>query len=59
MYCSGVGMLLYLVKYSRPGVANCVRKLSKCLDGSTEECNREMHRVIKYILDTKDMGLKL
>ena len=59
LYRSGVGMLLYLVKHSRPDIANCVRELSKCLDGSTEACNKEMHRVIKYVLDTKDMGLKL
>jgi hypothetical protein len=26
---SGVGSLLYLVKYSRPDLANCVRELSR------------------------------
>ena len=52
-------MLLYLVMHSRPGIANCVCALSKCLDGSTEACNTEMHRMITYILDTKHMGLKL
>ena len=35
-YCSGVGMLLYLVKHSRPGIANTVRELLKVLDGYTE-----------------------
>ena len=31
LYCSGVGMLLYLVTYSRLDIANPVRKLSKVL----------------------------
>ena len=34
-------------------------ELSKCIDGSIEACNKEMHRMSKYFLDTKDMGLKL
>ena len=55
----GVGMLLYLVNYSRPDIANSVHELSNCLGGSTDASNKEIHRVIKYILDTKDMGLKL
>ena len=59
MYRSGVGMLLYLVKHSRPDIANCVRELSKVLDGSTEASYKEMLRVIKYVLDTKAMGLKI
>lgn len=33
-YWSGVGMLLYLVKYSRPDIANGVRELSKTMDGA-------------------------
>ena len=31
-YCSGVGMLLYLVKFSRPDILNSVRKLTKAMD---------------------------
>jgi hypothetical protein len=30
-YCSGVGVLLYLVKHSRPDISNAVRKLTKVL----------------------------
>ena len=52
-------MLLYLVKYSRPDIANPVRELSKVLDGSTDASFKEMLRVIKYVLDTKNMGLKI
>ena len=33
-YCSGVGMLLYLVKQSCPDIANAARELSKVLDGA-------------------------
>jgi hypothetical protein len=58
LYQSGVGML-YLVKYSRPDIANAVGELSKVLDGSTEASFKEMLRVIKYILDTKEMGLRI
>ena len=52
-------MLLYLVKHSRPDIANAVQELSKVLNGATDAAFKEMHRVIKYVLDTKNMGLKL
>jgi hypothetical protein len=32
----GVGMLLHLVKHSRPDISNSVRALSKVADGATE-----------------------
>jgi hypothetical protein len=31
-YCSGVGMMLYLTKYSCLDISNIVRDLSKCMD---------------------------
>jgi hypothetical protein len=34
-YRFGVGMLLYLTKYSRPDISNIVRELSKCMDSAT------------------------
>jgi hypothetical protein len=34
-YKSGVGMLLYLVKRSRPEISDAVRELTKVLDGAT------------------------
>jgi hypothetical protein len=52
-------MLLYLVKYLRPDIANAVRELSKVLDGSTEASFKEMLLVIKCVLDTKEMGLRI
>jgi hypothetical protein len=59
LYRSGVGMLLYLVKHSRPDIANVVRELSKCMDGATPAANKELKRVIKFVLDTRNFGLKI
>ena len=59
LYRSGVGMLLYLVKYSRPDIANPVRELSKVLDAPMSASFKEMLRVIKYGLDTKEYGLQV
>ena len=59
MYQSGIGMLLYLVKYSRPDIANPVRELSNVLAGSTTISFKEMLHITKYVLDTKDMGLNM
>ena len=58
-YRTGVGMLLFLIKHSRPDLANAVRELSKCLDGPTESAYKEMLRVIKYTLDTRNRGLRV
>ena len=52
-------MLLYLVKHSRPDIANATRELSKSMDGATEVGFQELLRVIKYVLDTEKYGLKL
>ncbi len=51
-------MLLYLVKHSRPDISNAVRELTKCMDGATPAAYKEMLRVIKFVLDTKQWGLK-
>jgi hypothetical protein len=58
-YRSGVGMLLYLVKHSRPDISNPVRELSKCMSSATEAAWKELMRVIKFVLDTRSYGLKL
>ena len=57
-YRSGVGMLLYLVKYSRPDLANAFRELSKGVQSPNEMCWKELMRVIKFTLDTRRYGLK-
>ena len=36
-----------------------MRELSKVLDGPTELSYREMLRCVKYVLDSKDLGLRL
>lgn len=59
MYQSGVGMLLYLVKHTRPDIANPVRELSKSMDGANMAAYKELLRVIKFVLDTKQYGLKV
>ena len=57
LYRSGTGMLLYLVKHSRPDIANPVRELSKALDMPNEAAFKEMKRVLKYVIDMKDLAL--
>ena len=59
VFRSGTGMLLYLVKHSRPDIANPVRELTKCMDGATPAAFKEMLRVIKHVLDTKTLGLRI
>jgi hypothetical protein len=51
MYRSGVGMLLYLAKHSRPDIANVVRELSKVMDGATPAALKELKRVMKFVLE--------
>jgi hypothetical protein len=58
-YCSGIGISLYLIQYSRPDLANVVRELSKCMDGANLAAYKEMLRIIEFVLDTKDYCLKL
>jgi hypothetical protein len=59
MYRSGVGMLLFLVKHSRPDIANVVRELSKSMDKASPAAWKELKRTIKFVLDTKEYGLKI
>ena len=56
---SGVGTLLYLVKHTRPDIANSVRELSKAMDGPNPAAYKELLHTIKYVLDTKDLALKM
>jgi hypothetical protein len=52
LYRSGVGMLLYLIKHSRPDIVNVVCELSKVMDAATPAAMKELKRVIKFVLDT-------
>jgi hypothetical protein len=56
-YRKGVGMLLYLVKHSRPDLSNAVRELSKVMDGATEHHLQLMYKAVKFVLDTHDRGI--
>ena len=53
LYRSGVGLLLYLVKFSRPDISNAVRELSKVMDRAAPAHVKKLKRIIKYVLDTK------
>ena len=59
LYRSGVGMLLYLVKHSRPDLANAVRELAKVLDKATIAHWKALLRTISYVFNTASYALKL
>lgn len=50
-YRSGIGMVLFLVKHSRPDLVNMIYELVKLM--------KELLQVVKFMLDTQHMGLKL
>ena len=52
-------MLLYLVKHSWPNLANAARELSKANDGANPAAYKELLCVIKYVLDTKKLRLRI
>ena len=59
LYRSVVGMLLYLIKHSRPDIGNAVRELAKGMDMASPAALKECERVAKFVLDTKNLGLKI
>ena len=50
-------MLLFLMKHSRPDIANATRELSKENDGANPAAFNEMLHVIRYALGTKILTL--
>ena len=56
-YRSGVGMLLYLIKYSRPDISNAVRELSKAMDMPNEAHWKALIRNLKFVVDTRMKAL--
>jgi Reverse transcriptase (RNA-dependent DNA polymerase)/gag-polypeptide of LTR copia-type len=58
-YRSTVGKLLYLLKHSRPDLANAVRDLSKVLDDTEEIHYKAMKRCVQFVLATRGKGLKI
>ena len=57
LYRSGIRMLLYLVKYSRPEISNAVREAAKANIGPTKAHMKSLYRLIKFVVDTKNYGL--
>jgi hypothetical protein len=58
-YHSRVGMLLYLVKHSRPDISNAVREPTKVIDGATNAHWKSLIVTIRFVLDTRLYALKL
>lgn len=58
-YRSGVGSLLYLLKHSQPELSNPIRELSKAMQEPNDEHVKEMYRVIKWVIETPCLGLKI
>ena len=57
-YRSGEGTQLYLTKHSRPDICNPVRVLSKTMDAPAPVHVKEMYKLIRFVLSTKDYGLE-
>ena len=57
-YRSGIGILIFLIKYSRSDISNAVMELSKVNNGATEGQYKELLRVMKFVKYTKKSGLK-
>ena len=47
------------MKHSHPNLANITRELSKANDGANPVAYKELLCVIKYVIDTKNPGLKI
>ena len=58
-YISGIGILLYLVKYLHPDLANVTRDLSKTNDGVKPAAYKELLNIIIYVINTRTLGLRL
>jgi hypothetical protein len=50
---------MFLIKYSRPGLTNVVRELSKCMDTASHAAYKEMLRVMKFVVDNKQYCLRM
>ena len=52
-------MLLFCVKHTRLDIMNPARELSKMLGIATVAAMKEMRCIIKHVLDTMSLGLKM
>jgi Reverse transcriptase (RNA-dependent DNA polymerase)/Zinc knuckle len=55
-YRSGVGKLLYLVRWSRPEAWNAVRELTRFMSKASLAHLKAMYRAMKYMLGTPNRG---
>ncbi len=55
----GVRSLLYLLKHSRPELLNCVQELSEAMDQANQARWKALHRVIKFVRQTKKCRMVL
>ena len=56
-YQSAIGSLMYLMVGTRPDLAFCVGRLAKFVSNPTELHWDCVKRVLRYLIDTKDLGL--
>jgi hypothetical protein len=47
---------LYLVKYSRPDIANALRELAKFMGKATPAAYKDLKRVIKFVMDKRNLA---
>ena len=57
-YRSAVGMMLFLMKYSRTDISNAVRELSKPNNKANYAYYKQMLQAVTYILKTRNRMLK-
>ena len=57
-YRSGVGALLHM-RWTRPDILNAVRELSRYMSGAMVSHMAAMKRVMRYVVETPNRGLKL
>ena len=55
-YRSGVGKLLYMVRWSRPDVQNAVHDVSRHGSAPVEAHVKAMHRIMEFVERTRDRG---
>ena len=59
LYQCGVGSLLYLLRHSQPELSNPIRAFSKAMGGANDSALNEMYKVIKWVLNTENLGLNM
>lgn len=57
-YRSVIGMLNYLEKTTRPDLATAVHQCARFCENPKRSHEKAVHRIIKYLISTKDKGLK-